>query len=108
MTKKDTPAVRHTAQFPNIRVPPDELAAIKANAVAAGLSFSAYVRHMCLNGHVPAPPSTTDQEALRLLSAAGRNVNQIAKSGHIHRHFDTVALHETLAEIRAAVSRFLP
>lgn len=98
---------QHTRNFPNVRIRDADLQEIRTRAAAAGLSFSEYVRTMCLNGTVSAPRSQADAEALRLLLAAGRNVNQLAKSGHINRTVDVVALHEALAEIRAVVARFL-
>lgn len=94
--------------LPPVRVSDDERARIKANAAAAGLSVSAYVRQMALSGRVTVRRAKADPEAVRLLLIAGNNINQLAKSGHQLGRVDLAALHDALAEIRRTVERLAP
>jgi hypothetical protein len=72
-----------TKTVPPLRVFAWELAAIDANAKAANLSRSAYMRRVSIEGKVVVQQSNHDKELLRLLLAIGNNLNQIAKKVHL-------------------------
>lgn len=78
---------------------------IKQRAAAAGLSISAYVRHMALSGRVTVQNRQTgDQpETARQLLKIGNNLNQIARGGNQLGVVDRQELHDLVSQIRAAV-----
>lgn len=93
--------------LPPVRVSDDERAQIKAQASAASMSVSAYVRAIALTGRVTVKQPQADAEAVRLLLIAGNNINQLAKAANQLGRVDVVALHETLADLRAAAGKIV-
>lgn len=110
-TDNDT-KTRRGKVLPPVRVTDDERAAIIERATTAGLSASEFQRRMCLEGRIIArsrrSAGSGDPEALRLLLKVGNNLNQLTKTGHISGQVNLKALHDTLAEVRAAVAKIVP
>ncbi len=98
---------RRTAFLRPVRVTPDELEAVQQKADAAGLTLSEYQRQACLGGRIVVRDEPVNVEAVRQLLAIGRNLNQITKSGHIHKSVDEAALRSALAKINEAVEGLL-
>lgn len=66
---------------------PTELSHIKAQAAAAHLSASAFIRKAALGRKIETPPSPINMEAWRSLAKVGNNLNQLAyavASGRAH------------------------
>ena len=73
-----------TLWLPKVRVSPEELDTIKARAEQAGLSLSEYQRRMCLSGKVSVTRKKDNVLLVRELKSIGNNLNQLARSVHIH------------------------
>ena len=85
------------------RVNQAEKAAIKANAIKAGLSVSEFQRKSCLEPIMVVKDNLIDKEAIRQLLAIGNNLNQLTKHAHVHREYDSERLHSLLDRIESLV-----
>ena len=103
---------RQRVKVLQVRLAPDESAAIEAQARAAGLSLSGYARETLLGAETPrtqrAAP-TPDIKALAILlgqlGKVGANLNQLARLGNQGRPVPLAELMETLAATRAAAEK---
>ncbi len=103
---------RQRAKVLQVRLTPDESAAIEAKARATGLSLSGYARETLLGAPTPrtqraAPPPDVQALAILLgqLGKAGSNLNQLARLGNQGQPVPLPELMETLAATRAAAEK---
>ena len=84
-----------------------ELKRLDNNAEKAGLSRSAYVRHL-LHTVLPIPFTKTNLHSIiRELKAHGQAVNQLATKNHPPVFFDLHALELLVEQIQAVMDRFM-
>ena len=103
---------RQRAKVLQVRLTPDESAAIEAKAHTTGLSLSGYARQTLLGEPTQrtrrAKPSP-DVQALAILlgqlGKAGSNLNQLARLGNRGQPIPLPELMETLAAVRAAAEK---
>ena len=95
----------------HVRVSDTDKAAIRHQAAEAGMTLSAYVRLRCLASGdvvpVRAEQQANDAQMAALiyeLNRIGVNLNQLTKQGYGGENI-TVALCETLEEVRTALQR---
>jgi len=69
-----------TLAIPSIRVNPDELSFIEAQAAKAGLPVSTYVRNLAVGKKVAPPRTALEDRLLFELNRCGVNLHQIVKS----------------------------
>ena len=107
-----TSQTRQRAKVLQVRLTPDESAAIEAKAHTTGLSLSGYARQTLLGEPTQrtrrAKPSP-DVQALAILlgqlGKAGSNLNQLARLGNRGQPIPLPELMETLAAVRAAAEK---
>ncbi len=93
-----------TLALPSIRVNPEEMSFIEAQAATAGLSVSDYVRSIATRRKVAPRASVVEDKMLLELNRTGVNLNQIAKGvnrGHGLPH----DMDEAMAELRAVLAK---
>ncbi|WP_193227879.1 plasmid mobilization protein [Aureimonas psammosilenae] len=71
---------RRTASLPPVRVTEAELATVQAEAKAAGVDLTRFIRERILTGQTIAAPPTANHSLLVELSRSGNNLNQIARA----------------------------
>ena len=80
---KKEPKEKYDSHLPRTRCTLAERNAINDNAKIAGLSLSAYMREIGVNGKITIKESKTDVQLMRQLSSIGNNLNQYVKRVHI-------------------------
>lgn len=103
-TSKPTP---RNKELPRIRMTSDELDAIRANARNQSMSVSEYVRQVAIKGKIVEHHSKVDFQAVRELLKVGTNLNQIARQLNSGGSIAPVALRDTLATVREAVTKLV-
>lgn len=93
-----------TLALPPIRVNPEEMSFIEAQAATAGLSISDYIRSIATRRKVAPRQSALEDKMLLELNRAGVNINQIAK-GVNRGHGLPNDFGEAMAELRAVLAK---
>jgi hypothetical protein len=94
------------------KMSPEEWAMVEKRMAQTGIrNKSAFIRKMCIDGHVIHLDMQTLTEMGRLLRITANNVNQLARrvnsGGNAYRE-DVAEVNNQLAEIRAGFGKLLP
>lgn len=97
---------RKDDRLPNLRVTVSQRAMVEREAEAAGLTLVEFCRRAIFKTRIP--PATTKADAALLveLNRVGVNLNQIARAVNRGANLPD-DFHDTLAEIRQAVSKVM-
>ena len=87
------------ATLPPIRCSSEERAIIYDQAQKAGLSVSAYIRHMCVHGSVIERRPIADIELMTQLRRIGVNLNQYVKVLHVRGRDSAEQMNDVLDEL---------
>lgn len=91
------------ARLPSGRCSFDDLAIIKANAKAAGLSVSEYMRRACIGVKIEPRLSQSDLETIEHLRRIGVNLNQQTRALHARGRHVPKQLEHTLEKIETVL-----
>ena len=101
---------RRDCVIPPIRCTDDELATIRARSVQAGMSLSAYIRRVAIEGVTIERTPMADKALVAQLSALGNNINQLARSANIAGRLDRRTkprLHDALDTLEHLIERLI-
>lgn len=94
----------------SLRANSAERKAIEARRARTGLSMSAYLRAMAINGSIVQRAPLADNELVRALAAIGNNMNQIARVANATGQLDDrliERLREALDRNQAVIERLI-
>ncbi len=98
-----------TCDIPRVRATPEELAQIEERRASSGLTMSAYIRAMAMNGSIIQRESIGDKHLLLALSPIGNNLNQSVKSlNELALSADAVGDPKTAAKLRETLAEIEP
>lgn len=92
-----------TLALPSIRVAPDEMSFIEAQAAKAGLPVSTYIRNLALHKRVAPARSVADDRILFELNRCGVNLHQVVKSLNFGQSIPT-DITSIMDELRSAIA----
>jgi len=92
-------------RFPSVRCSERDLLIVQSKAAEAGVSVSAYVRTMCVDGTVIARMPKTDLDLIIQLRRIGNNLNQLTKRTHARGGENPAQLVSVLSDLERVLQR---
>lgn len=92
-------------RFPSVRCSANDLLIIRSKAAEAGVSVSAYIRTMCVDGTVTARMPMADLDLIIQLRRIGNNLNQLTKHTHARGGENPAQLVSVLSELERILQR---
>lgn len=90
------------------RVSPSEKEKIRANAEAAGLSLSDFMRQACLDPILVVRENAIDKDFVYHLLKIGNNLNQLTKHANsLKMGYDSKRLHALLDRLEGIITKVL-
>ncbi len=92
-------------RFPSVRCSAHDLLIVQSKAAEAGVSVSAYVRTMCVDGTVVARMPQADIDLIIQLRRIGNNLNQLTKRAHARGGENPAQLVSVLSDLQNVLQR---